>query len=388
MFSDRFDWDLRPNALSMILQEMRARGETIFDLTQSNPTQAGFKYDGDDILAALSQTEAMVYEPDPHGLLKARQAIVQYYQELGETIDSDLIFLTACTSEAYSVIFKLLGDPGDKILVPKPGYPLIPYLARFESLNPLSYPLRYDNAKGWSIDMDVLESLITPRCRAIVVVNPNNPTGNYLKPQGLAAIDKICYDNGLALIVDEVFSDYPVSGVRQENLTVANRTHALTFVFNGFSKILGLPQVKLGWIVVGGDSGLAETSQRHLEILLDFYLSVSTPVQHAAARLLRHRREIQHQILARIDGNNRFLQEQIGMTSNYSLLRWEGGWYGIIEFFDAVSDEERILQLLEHDHTLVHPGFFYEFEKEGIVVVSLLTPVETFRTGICRLISQ
>jgi alanine-synthesizing transaminase len=387
MFSDRFNWDLSPNALSLILRDKQSRGETIFDLTQSNPTQAGFDYDADDILASLAQAEAMTYAPDPRGLLKARRAIAQHYLDRGEPVDSEAVFLTAGTSEAYAFIFKLLGNPGDEILIPRPGYPLISYLARFESLQPFSYPLRYDDVQGWSIDLDVLQALITPKCRAIVVVNPNNPTGNYLKQQELAALDQICRDNRLALIVDEVFSDYYGAARPPEVRTVANRTQALTFVLNGFSKMLGLPQVKLGWIVIGGDPGLAKAAHDRLEMLLDFYLSVASPVQHAAARLIGHRLEIQRQILARIDADTQILEAQITRTANCRLLVREGGWYAVIEIFDAVSEENRILQLLERDQTLVHPGYFYEFDKEGIVVVSLLTPVATFRTGIYRLIS-
>lgn len=388
MFSDRFNWDPSPNALSQILLDKRSRGETIFDLTQSNPTQADLEYDADDILAALSQTEAMTYAPDPRGLVKARRAIAQYYHDRGEHVDVDALFLTASTSEAYSMIFKLLANPGDEILLPRPGYPLISYLARFESLQPFSYPLRYDDAKGWSIDLDVLQALITSRCKAIVVVNPNNPTGNYLKQQELAALDQICRENRLALIVDEVFSDYHGARAPQEVPTAVNRAQALTFALNGFSKMLGLPQVKLGWIVCGGDPDLAKAAQPRLEMLLDFYLSVATAAQLAAPRLLGRRQEIQGQISARIAANSRFLEEQIARTSNCRVLVREGGWYAIIEIFDAVSDENRVLQLLERDHTLVHPGYLYEFDKEGIVVVSLLTPVETFRAGIYRLISR
>jgi len=387
MFSDRFEWNTSPNALSIMLQEMKARGETIFDLTQSNPTQAGLIYDTDSILSALSQTDAMVYEPDPRGLLKARRAIARYYQELGEQIENDAIFLTASTSEAYSMIFKLLGNSKDEILVPCPGYPLIPYLAHFENLQAVSYPLRYTDADGWSIDMNILEALISPRTKAIVVVNPNNPTGNFLKPHEREALDKIGCDNGLALIVDEVFSGYHGPGIKQEASTVVNRTHALTFVLNGFSKMLGLPQVKLAWMVIGGDSGYVEDAQYRMEMLLDFYLSVGTPVQHAASSLFGLRKEIRRQISDRVNDNYQFLKERSESSSHCRVLTREGGWYGIIEFFNGISDEDRLLQLLEHDRILVHPGFFYEFEKEGIVVVSLLTPIETFRTGISRLIS-
>lgn len=387
MFSDRFNWDLSPNALSLILRDKQSRGETILDLTQSNPTQAGFDYDAADILASLAQAAALTYEPDPRGLLQARRAVAQYYIDRGAPVDSEAVFLTPGTSDAYASIFKLLGNPGDEVLIPRPGYPLISYLARFESLQPFSYPLRYDDQQGWSIDLDVLEALITPKCRAIVVVNPNNPTGNYLKQQELAALDQICRDNRLALIVDEVFSDYSAAARPPELQTVVNRTRALTFVLNGFSKMLGLPQVKLGWIVIGGDPGRSKAAQDGLEILLDFYLSVASPVQHAAARLMGHRPEIQRQILARIAANTQILEAQIARNANYRLLVRQGGWYAIIEIFDTVADENRIMRLLERDHTLVHPGYFYEFDKEGIVVVSLLTPVDTFRDGIYRLIS-
>jgi len=387
MFSNRFDWDLTPNALSLILRDKKSRGEKIFDLTQSNPTLAGFDYGGIGILAALAQAEAMPYEPEPRGMLKARRAIAKYYLDRGTSIDTGDVFLTAGTSEAYAFIFKLLGNPGDEILIPRPGYPLISYLARFESLQPYSYPLRYDEAQGWSIDLDVLEALITPRCRAIVVVNPNNPTGNYLKPHELAALDQICRRNCLALIVDEVFSDYHGTGASPAVSTVLRRTRALTFVLNGFSKMLGLPQVKLGWIVIGGDSDVAEPARDRLETLLDFYLSVATPIQHAAGRLLDHRPDIQHQIQDRISANLQTLEDRIARTDACRSLLREGGWYAVIEIFDTLSDEARMLQLLERDHTLVHPGYFYEFDKEGIAVVSLLPPVETFRDGIDRLIS-
>jgi alanine-synthesizing transaminase len=387
MFSNRFSWDLPPNELSRILREKKSRGEEIFDLTQSNPTLAGFDYEGTGILAALAHAEAMPYEPEPRGLLKARRAIAQYYLDRGNPIDTGDVFLTAGTSEAYAFIFKLLGSPGDEILIPRPGYPLITYLARFESLQPFSYPLRYDETQGWSIDLDVLEALVTPRCRAIVVVNPNNPTGNYLKPQDLAAIDRICRRNGLALIVDEVFSDYPGTRAAPAVPTVLNRTRGLTFVLNGFSKMLGLPQVKLGWIAIGGDSDVAGPARDRLETLLDFYLSVATPIQHAAGRLLDRRSDIQRQIQDRIFGNMQTLEDRITRAGACRRLLREGGWYAVIEIFDALSDEARMLQLLERDHTLIHPGYFYEFDKEGFAVVSLLPPAETFRAGIDRLIS-
>jgi len=388
MFSNRLKSDLSPNALSIRVHEKRSKGETIFDLTESNPTRVGLAYDAEKILAAISRPEAMTYTPDPRGSVHAREAIAGYYRKQGDAVDPDALFLTASTSEAYSILFKLLGNPGDEVLIPQPGYPLLCHLAYFENLQPFSYPMRYDDTRGWGIDLEILEALITPKSRAVVVVNPNNPTGNYLKQGELAALDGICRRNRLALIVDEVFSDFESDPSPERVRTAANRSESLTFVLNGFSKMLALPQVKLGWIAVSGDPDRVREARLRLEILLDFYLSVSTPVQHAAKKLIRQCRAIQVQIISRLAENSRFLTERLAQTGNCNVLLREGGWYAILEISDAVSDEDRVIQLLKKDNTLVHPGYFYEFGREGVVVVSLLTPVETFQAGIMRLIKR
>jgi len=388
MFSDRGTWDISPNPLSRLLEKKKAGSEIVFDLTESNPTRAGFHYEDDKILSALAQSRAMLYEPDPRGLATAREAVKGYYRELGRQIDLDSIFLTAGTSEAYSVLFKLLGNANDEILIPRPGYPLLSFLAVFEELRPIAYPLKYDAARGWLIDLEVLSALITTRTRAIVVVSPNNPTGSYLKAQELQELDGICRKHDLALIVDEVFSDFQAAPEPGWVRTATGGSTALTFVLNGLSKMAGLPQVKLGWIAVGGDPALAGMAASRLEMMLDFYLSVSTPVQHAAKKLIRQCRAIQVQIISRLAENSRFLTERLAQTGNCNVLLREGGWYAILEISDAVSDEDRVIQLLKKDNTLVHPGYFYEFGREGVVVVSLLTPVETFQAGIMRLIKR
>jgi len=388
MFSDRFNWDLRPNALSLLAEEKRSRGESLFDLTASNPTRVGLAYDTGEILGALARPQAMRYDPDPRGLENARQAISNYYAEQGASVHPDSVFLTASTSEAYSILFKLLGNPGDEILIPRPGYPLLAYLAGFEGLLPYSFPLHYEATKGWSIDLEVIEAIITPRTRAIVLVNPNNPTGSYLKDREFSALGRVCRRHDLALIVDEVFSDFAAPDVLDRVRPATRPSEALTFVLNGFSKMLGLPQVKLGWIVVCGDPEADRIARMRLETILDFYLSVATPVQHAAQRLLRLRKPLQRQILSRIAVNIGVLEEQCRKIENCRLLLREGGWYAVLEITDAISDEERVISLLAHDNTLVHPGFFYEFHREGFVVVSLLPAEETFRTGISNLIRR
>jgi len=388
MFSDRFNWDLGPNALSLLVEKKRSRGESLFDLTASNPTRVGLTYDSREILGALALPQAMRYEPDPRGLKNALQAIADYYEQQGASVHPDAVFLTASTSDAYSILFKLLGNPGDEILIPRPGYPLLAHLAGFEGLLPYSFPLRYEAAKGWSFDLEVIEALITPRTRAIVLVNPNNPTGSYIKDRELSVLGTICRRHDLALIVDEVFSDFAAPDAPGRVQTAIRPSETLTFVLNGFSKMLALPQVKLAWIVVSGESESARAARMHLETILDFYLSVATPIQHGAERLLRLRKPIQNQILSRIDENIGFLEEKCRGTDNCRMLLREGGWYAIVEITDAVSDEERAISLLAQDNTLVHPGFFYEFHREGFVVVSLLPSQETFHTGISRLIRR
>ncbi|MFZ0132866.1 MAG: pyridoxal phosphate-dependent aminotransferase [Desulfobacterales bacterium] len=388
MFSDRFDWNLPPNPLSRLLDDKKRAGETVLDLTESNPTRVGLAYPVDDILAALSRPASLTYTPDPRGLSTARRAIGNYYHERGVSIDTDALFLTAGTSDAYSMLFKLLGNPGDEILIPRPGYPLLSYLARFEGLQADAYPLSYDITKGWSIDLDVLQALITPRTRAIVLIDPNNPTGSYVKPAEWAALAALGRRHELALIVDEVFSDYAAGDSTDFLPQDLSRFKALTFILNGFSKSVGLPQVKMGWIAVGGKSAQARVARSRLETLLDFYLSVATPVQHATDTLLALRHAVQRQILCRIEANSRLLQERVARTGNCRVLRREGGWYAVVDILDAVSDEDRVLQLLANDDTLVHPGFFYDFNREGFVVVSLLPPEDTFRRGVSRLIER
>jgi alanine-synthesizing transaminase len=388
MFSDRSNWDLSPNSLSALLQNKKSGGDAIFDLTVSNPTRIGLEYYSQEILAAVSQPQSMAYEPDPRGLVKAREAIAAYYEHYGERVDSNALFLTASTSEAYSILFKLLGNPGEEILIPRPGYPLLSYLVCFEGLQAVSYPLRYDDRKGWSIDMDVLQALINPKTKAIVLVNPNNPTGSYVGRQEFADLDSLCRKYDLALIVDEVFSDFTGAKRPDRIRTTVNHSNSLAFVLNGLSKMAGLPQMKLGWIVVSGDPDLSGQALSRLEMMLDFYLSPSTPVQHAVKRLLHQCQSIQSQMFSRIDLNSRFLEERAYGTSNIRSLIREGGWYAVIEVSDAVSDEDRVMRLLDQDNTLAHPGYFYEFHREGFLVVSLVTPVDIFREGITRLISR
>ena len=384
MFSSRLNWDAPPNPLLQSLAAKRAAGVEILDLTESNPTRAGFDYSQLDLPTVLAHPDATRYQPSPRGLLAAREAIAGYYR--GQRVHPDSIFLTASTSEAYSFLFKLLCDPGDEVLVPQPGYPLFDFLTTLDSVRPVYYSLGYSAAAGWRINFERLEAAIGERTRAIVVVSPHNPTGAFLNIVELAGLNALCARHNLALIADEVFFDYaaptPRSGA--PSVPAVGNTGALTFVLSGLSKVVGLPQVKLGWIQISGPQPRATQCQRRLEFIADTYLSVSTSAQLAAPVLLARRDNIQSQIKNRIEANYRWLQEQCADR----VLSREGGWYAVLEFDDGVADDERVLKLLERDNVFVHPGYFYDFAREGYLVLSLLTPIAPFQAGVARLLAE
>ncbi len=306
VFSSRLQWDSQPNPLSILLAEKRRSGAAILDLTESNPTRAALDYPGGELLAALADPRALQYDPDPRGLLAAREAVAEYYAQRGVDVPASRILLTASTSEAYSYLFKLLADPGDEILVPRPSYPLFDYLAAMESVRVRQYPLRYDGV--WHIDFDALASAITPRTRAIVVVNPNNPTGSYLKRAEWERLQSF----GLPILSDEVFSDFAFAPDPARVATLAGSSDALTFSMSGLSKIAGLPQMKLGWIVAGGPDHAA--ALEGLEWIADTFLSVATPVQWALPRILAASAAVQEQIRQRTRANLECLMERASGT--------------------------------------------------------------------------
>jgi alanine-synthesizing transaminase len=383
MFSSRLEWGAGPNPLTRLLQTKRSAGVEILDLTESNPTSAGLNYSSERILSALADPRSMRYEPAPAGIVAARMAISEYYSSL---VPMERILLTASTSEAYGFLFKLLANPGDEVLAPRPSYPLFDYLAALDSVRIVQYPLAYHG--GWAIDFEALASRITARTRAIVTVNPNNPTGSFLKKEELSQLSGLCRRHDLAIISDEVFSDY---GFQDDPTRVRSLTEledVLTFSLSGLSKVSGLPQLKLGWMVASGPESIRNQAFDRLELIADTYLSVSAPVQWAAATLLASREEIQTQIMARARRNLALLRSQIGDDSPWRVLDVEGGWYAVIQAPRIHTEEDWVLTLLEQDNVLVQPGFFYDFEREAFLVLSLLTPSEIFGEGVQRILGR
>lgn len=380
-FSSRLPWDAPPNPLLTALAAKRAVGESIIDLTESNPTRAGFDYSPLNLPTRLAQPAVTAYDPSPRGLLSARQAVADYYRDHNQTIDPASVFLTASTSEAYSFLFKLLCNPGDEILAPQPSYPLLDFLTGLDSVQPVYYRLIYDDTSGWRINFDYLRAVLSPQTRAIVLVNPNNPTGSYVKPAELRQLNAICLEHDLALIVDEVFLDYGDAAGK----TLVGNNAAPTFVVSGLSKITATPQLKLGWIQISGPNDYCREAAARLEFIADTYLSASTPTQLAAPALLADRGLIQQQINQRLESNEAWLRAQL--AAHWRALRREGGWYVVLEFDDSLSDDDRALQLLEKHNVFIHPGYLFDFAREGYVVLSLLTPGPTFRTGLTHLLN-
>ncbi len=383
MFSSRLDWNLATNPISRLLDEKRAAGARILDLTESNPTAAGLSYPAEAILAALANPMALHYEPSPSGLSTARAVVASYYSG---RVDPERILLTSSTSEGYAFLFKLLCDPGSEILTPRPSYPLFEFLAALESVRPVQYPLAYDGS--WHIDFDALRRQISARTRAVVLVNPNNPTGSFVKQAELEQVLDLCRAHELAIISDEVFSDYSIGDDPRRVSSLVDVQDVLTFSLSGLSKIAGLPQMKLGWIVVSGPEQARKGALHRLELIADTYLSVGAPVQCAAASLLDVRQGIQEQIRNRVSGNLAFLRNQIGPGSPWRVLHLEGGWYATLQAPRVRTEEEWALTLLGEDHVLVQPGFFFDFASECFLVVSMLTPVDAFREGVRRILAR
>jgi alanine-synthesizing transaminase len=378
MFSRRTEWDLAPNRLTLAHQEFLASGKKIIDLTISNPTRAGIAYDESAILGALSNPQSLDYDPQPKGLPSAREAVAAYYDS---TVDPESLILTTSTSEGYSFVFRLLCNPGDEILVPKPSYPLFDFLAELQDVNLVPYPVIYDH--GWQIDFHSLKNALTSKSRAIVLVHPNNPTGSYVSVDEGERLNELCQRQKLALIVDEVFLDY-AHGEPQP--TFAANRDALTFTLSGISKISALPQMKLAWIAVSGPPAEVEPAMQRLEVIADTYLSLNAPVQLAASVLLHQRKAVQPQLMNRVCANLAELDRQLASQKSCSRLEVQGGWYAVLRIPVTRSDEDFAIELLQRSGVLVHPGHFYDFPGDGYLVLSLIANEAEFHSGVSALL--
>lgn len=379
-FSARTNWNTEENALARAHRLRMEAGLPVADLTASNPTRCGFRYDAES-LAALASPETLDYDPQPRGSLRGREAVCAYYAESGVKVAPEQIILTTSTSEAYSYLFRLLCDAGDEILVPQPGYPLFDFLAALDDVRLKNAPLVYDH--GWQIDPEGIRRAITPRTRAMVLVHPNNPTGHFTKAWEKKELAALCREFDLALVVDEVFLDYRFAGSEAVTSFAAGLRGVPVFVVSGLSKIAGLPQMKAAWIAVTGTEKAAALDR--LEVIGDTFLPMNAPVQCALPTWLAGRGAIQAQIRGRVARNLAELDRQFAGAPAVSRLKAEGGWYAVLRIPATERDERTVLELLERG-VWVHPGYFFGMPESGWLVVSLLGEEQEFQQGVRRLV--
>lgn len=384
MFSSRVPGDLGPNTVAAAVERMRLSGAGYDDLTVSNPTDAAIEYPPG-LLDGFADPRALLYEPQPFGLPVAREAVSAEYARRGVRIPASHIVLTASSSESYALLFKLLCDPGESVLVPTPSYPLFEHLTRLDCVHALPYRTEYHGT--WGIDLEDLRYAVDETTRAILVVSPSNPTGAWLKRDELAALVELCAAHHLMLIGDEVFADYPIDPAPGAVRSVLDQGDVLAVSLGGLSKSVGLPQLKLGWMALRGPSPLLQSALMRLEIAADAYLSVATPVQVAAPGLLRMGEDVRLQIRQRVVGNYRQLLAAVQRHPSCQVLRAEGGWSAVLRIPHTIPEDECVIRLLEQHHVLVHPGYFFDFPRDGYLVVSLLTRPDAFRTAIGRLLT-
>ena len=386
MFSRRTGWNLSLNRYTQALARRRQSGRELLDLTASNPTSVGLTYSKRELSQALLGDEIFSYEPVAKGMLSAREAVAAYYAEKGTALDPEALLLTTSTSEAYSFVFRLLCDPGDAVLVPTPSYPLFDFLADLNDVKLESYELVYDH--GWQIDFTSLAAALQraqsggQRCRAVLVVHPNNPTGSFVKRQVQTELSRICQAHEMAIIADEVFLDYNLGAFSP--LTFAANRSCLTFALSGLSKISALPQMKVAWIAVSGPRQVKADALARLEVIADTFLSMNAPVQLAVPEMLQERRHLQPQLLRRIRENLGALDDHLASNKLCVRLNVEGGWYAVLRAPALGSDEDLAISLLESTGVLLQPGHFYNFPSEGYLVASLITPPDVFANGITR----
>lgn len=414
MFSDRTNWKLATNRFTQAVERARGRGARLLDLTVSNPTRVGLQYDERAILGALSSPRALDYDPQSKGLLAAREAVAEYYraEHAVREIDPERIVLTTSTSEGYSFVFRLLCNAGDELLVPKPSYPLFEFLADLQDAKLVGYPLIYDH--GWQTDFPSLERAVTERTRGVVVVHPNNPTGSYVSAGERELLNAFCRERGLAVIVDEVFLDYGLDDARglaqnsrflhapmDRHLPVhrlgrddssygsfAGNVDVLTFTLSGLSKISALPQMKVAWIVTSGPEELVESAMGRLDVIADTYLSMNAPVQWALPVLLKQRKNIQRQLVERVQRNLAELDRQLAGQQACERLSVEGGWYAVLRVPVTRSDEELAIELVREKSVLVHPGHFFDFPRDGYLVLSLISVQLDFEEGVRAILDK
>lgn len=386
MFSKRSIWDFKVNRITELLKQIENVGESIIDLTESNPTKVGLNYSCEKTLKPLYNIKNLEYSPDPKGLLDARESICKFYEKNGVFLEPENLLLTSGSSDAYNYIFRLITNPGDEILVSAPSYPLLSYLSQLNDINLKYYKLIYDGE--WHIDFDSVKKSLSPRTRIFVCINPNNPTGSYIKRDEYEQISEIALQNNLVIISDEVFWDYNIISDMSSIISFSNCHDVPTFTLNGISKLLALPQMKLGWIVINGPASFRLSAMNRLELISDTFLNVNIPSQNALSKWFETMQNVFNELSERIRKNYDYLLNNINTNIPLQLFNVEGGWNAILRLPNIYKDEEWVEIFLKKSGVYVHPGYFYDFEYESCIVLSLIINPSKFQEGVNNLIDQ
>ena len=385
-FAKRTQWDVSDNEFSARMAELKKDGRPLFDLTVSNPLRCGLDLSGLDIAGSFDKDGLLDYRPDPLGLPSAREVVKAYYAEKGVNVPASRLLLTASTSDAYSYIFRLLCEADDEVLIPAPSYPLFSFLADISDVRLKSYALEIGEDGLWRMNRTAFMEALTVRTRAIIVVNPNNPSGSFVRSEDLDFMLAVAKERKIAIICDEVFADYALDAGADAVPTLAGRCGGvLSFVLSGISKILALPQMKLAWMLVQGPEDVLEVALKRLEIIADSYLSVNTPVMLAFGDWMGRRSEVQALLQARLRENVQAMNEIFRDYEGLDALRVEGGWYALLRMKGVYNEESFVLRLMEDERVAVHPGYFYDFAEGAHAVLGLLTPTGLWREGLMRL---
>ncbi|RIK98794.1 MAG: aminotransferase, partial [Proteobacteria bacterium] len=324
----------------------------------------------------------------PRGDAGARAAIAAHHARRGAAPSPEHVVLTAGTSEGYAHLFRVLADPGDAVHVPTPGYPLFEHLAELEGVAALPYPLRAPKpgSARWRVDLDAFAASLGPASRAVVAIDPHNPTGSFVDPEDWASLRAIAHERGLAIVSDEVFADFACDGVAVPSGALAGAGDGpLHFVLSGASKVLALPQLKLAWIAVAGPPAARDEALARLEFAADAYLSVSPILARALPALLAERASIQAPLRARVARSRAALADALAGT-RAELLPAEAGWCATVRV-DGADEDALARDLVERDGVLVQPGALFDLEVRGAahLVVSLLPEPARFDAGVAAL---
>ena len=374
-FSSRVDIS-EPNPIAKAEAAAKTAGRTLVKLNDSNPTRH-------------SLAPAMVpdiYSADPRGQRYAREALSAFLNTRGAVhCSAEDLYILSSTSEAYSWLIKLLCDAGDAVLAPKPGYPLIESIARLECVDMIEYQQRFDGS--WYIDVAELKAALEGadggRIRALVLINPNNPTGSYVKPSEREAIVGLCRDHDVAIIADEVFYDYdlePFDG----NARLAGETGTLTFALDGFSKMLAAPHAKVGWIQVSGPAEEVAEAKRRLDVIADDYLPMSEIVAKRIPVLLQAAPTQTERVRQRVRGNLAMLHAMLDSDGQglVSVLRAEGGWNVLLRVPSVIDENDLVLRMIERHGVSGQPGYFFDMTSNGYLAISLLPEPDDFRRNV------